>query len=120
MKTIARLALFVYLLPAASLAAGPGPAALNSSEQVQQIGGDVGEYGGRLIVGQRAEPKTLNPVTATDALSREAEQWLAAHLAECANCSAEDAHVAEALSALRAMQISVPPDWGVPVPGFTA
>jgi len=71
MKTIARLALFVYLLPAASLAAGPGPAPLNSSEQVQQIGGDVGEYGGRLIVGQRAEPKTLNPVTATDALSRE-------------------------------------------------
>ena len=43
-----------------------------------------------------------------DALSREDEQWLAAHLAECANCSAEDAHVAEALSALRAMQISVP------------
>jgi len=40
--------------------------------------------------------------------SREDEQWLAAHLAECANCSAEDAHVAEALSALRAMQISVP------------
>src|SRR6201993_4446409 len=71
MKTIARLALFVYLLPAASLAAGPGAAPLNSSEQVQQIGGDVGEYGGRLIVGQRAEPKTLNPVTATDALSRE-------------------------------------------------
>ena len=71
MKTIARLALFVYLLPAASLAAGPGPAPLNSSEQVQQIGGNVGEYGGRLIVGQRAEPKTLNPVTATDALSRE-------------------------------------------------
>src|ERR1700757_810152 len=71
MKTIARLALFVYLLPAASLAAGPGAAPLNSSEQVQQIGGDVGEYGGRLIVGQRTEPKTLNPVTATDALSRE-------------------------------------------------
>ncbi len=71
MKTIARLALFVCLLPAASLAAGPGPAPLNSSEQVQQISGDVGEYGGRLILGQRAEPKTLNPVTATDALSRE-------------------------------------------------
>lgn len=71
MKTIARLALVVYLLPTASLAAGPGPAPLNSSEQVQQISGDVGEYGGRLIVGQRAEPKTLNPVTATDALSRE-------------------------------------------------
>lgn len=42
------------------------------------------------------------------ALSREDEQWLAAHLAECANCSVADARVAEALSALRAMQISVP------------
>jgi predicted anti-sigma-YlaC factor YlaD len=42
------------------------------------------------------------------ALSREDERWLAEHLAECANCSAEDARVAEALSALRAMQISVP------------
>jgi hypothetical protein len=42
------------------------------------------------------------------ALSREDEQWLAAHLAECANCSAEDARVGEALSALRAIQISVP------------
>jgi peptide/nickel transport system substrate-binding protein len=30
-----------------------------------------GHYGGHLTVGQRAEPRTLNPVTATDAVSRE-------------------------------------------------
>ncbi|MFZ1917129.1 MAG: ABC transporter substrate-binding protein [Terriglobales bacterium] len=34
--------------------------------------GDVsGRYGGHLTIGERAEPKTLNPVTATDAVSRE-------------------------------------------------
>ncbi|HUO15059.1 MAG TPA: ABC transporter substrate-binding protein [Verrucomicrobiae bacterium] len=71
MRTIARLALFVCLAPAALMAAGPIPAPVNPGEQVQQVGGEVGQYGGRLIVGQRAEPKTLNPVTATDALSRE-------------------------------------------------
>ena len=30
-----------------------------------------GAYGGRLTIGQRAEPKTLNPVLASDAVSRE-------------------------------------------------
>jgi peptide/nickel transport system substrate-binding protein len=30
-----------------------------------------GQYGGHLTIGQRAEPKTLNPVTATDGVSRE-------------------------------------------------
>jgi len=30
-----------------------------------------GRYGGHLTIGQRSEPKTLNPVTATDAVSRE-------------------------------------------------
>lgn len=34
--------------------------------------GDVsGRYGGHLTIGERAEPKTFNPVTATDAVSRE-------------------------------------------------
>src|SRR6202795_2696684 len=30
-----------------------------------------GQHGGHLTIGQRAEPRTLNPVTATDAVSRE-------------------------------------------------
>jgi ABC-type transport system substrate-binding protein len=47
------------------------PAALNPNEELQPAGGEVGRYGGRLVIGQRSEPKTLNPVTATDAVSRE-------------------------------------------------
>ena len=71
MKSIARLTLVVCLLAAWAWAAAPAPAAINPSEQLQREDGDVGQYGGRLVIGQRAEPKTLNPVTATDALSRE-------------------------------------------------
>ncbi len=40
-------------------------------EELQVTGGEVGHYGGRLVVAERAEPKTLNPVIATDAPSRE-------------------------------------------------
>ena len=71
MKTIARLTLFVCLLATAALAAGPAPAPVNSTEQLLHVTDEVGRYGGRLVIGQRAEPKTLNPVTATDAVSRE-------------------------------------------------
>jgi peptide/nickel transport system substrate-binding protein len=59
------------VLAAWGWAAAPAPAAINSSEDIQRQDGDVGQYGGRLVVGQRAEPKTLNPVTASDAVSRE-------------------------------------------------
>jgi peptide/nickel transport system substrate-binding protein len=71
MKTIARLTLIVCLLAAVSMAAGPAPAPLAASEDIQHVVAEVGNYGGRLVIGQRAEPKTLNPVTATDAVSRE-------------------------------------------------
>ncbi len=70
MKTIARLSLFVCLLAPVAIA-GVVPAPLGPGEEVQQVPGGAGLYGGRLVVGQRAEPKTLNPVTAADALSRE-------------------------------------------------
>src|SRR5205814_485552 len=72
MKAAFRLALVVWLLAAVCIAAAPTPQPLTASEQVQRVDGEVGAYGGRLVIGQRAEPKTLNPVTATDALSREA------------------------------------------------
>src|SRR5436305_1650864 len=71
MKVIARLTLGVCLLSTFCVAAAPVPDHLNPSEEVQRVDGEVGRYGGRLIVGQRSEPKTLNPVTATDAVSRE-------------------------------------------------
>jgi len=71
MKAISRLVLIVSLQAALCLAAAPAPQPLASSEQVQHVDGEIGKYGGRIVIGQRAEPKTLNPVTAADALSRE-------------------------------------------------
>jgi peptide/nickel transport system substrate-binding protein len=71
MKTILRLALFVCLLVAVSMAAGPAPEPITAGEGIQHGADEIGNYGGRLVIGQRAEPKTLNPVTATDAVSRE-------------------------------------------------
>lgn len=70
MKTIVPLALVVCLL-AGVLIAAPAPAPVNGSEDLQHLTDATGQYGGRIVVGQRAEPKTLNPVTATDAVSRE-------------------------------------------------
>jgi peptide/nickel transport system substrate-binding protein len=70
METIARLILFLWLLSPVFAAAVPAAQPVSSSEDVQHVDGQTGAYGGRLVVGQRAEPKTLNPVTATDALSR--------------------------------------------------
>lgn len=71
MKSIARLTLVLCLLPVACLAAGPAPEHVSPAEEVLHLAGETGVYGGRLVIGQRSEPKTLNPVTATDAISRE-------------------------------------------------
>jgi len=71
MKHIARLALFVCLLSCACFAAAPAAQPASSGEEVQESTNVSGRYGGHLIIGQRAEPKTLNPVIATDAISRE-------------------------------------------------
>ncbi len=71
MKVIARLTLHVCLLAGACFAAAPMPEAANPGEELARMAGVSGHYGGHLTIGQRAEPKTLNPVTATDAVSRE-------------------------------------------------
>jgi peptide/nickel transport system substrate-binding protein len=71
MKSGAHLALIVCLCTPLFAAAGPDPQPLTPAEEVQHVIADVGRYGGRLVVGQRSEPKTLNPVTATDGISRE-------------------------------------------------
>ncbi|PYY20389.1 MAG: hypothetical protein DMG60_00365 [Acidobacteria bacterium] len=49
----------------------PAPERIQRGEELQVSSAEVGRYGGTLVVGQRAEPKTLNPVTATDGPSRE-------------------------------------------------
>jgi peptide/nickel transport system substrate-binding protein len=71
MKAIARLTLLVCLLAGVCMAAGPSPEKPNPGEELQRAGQVSGHYGGNLTIGGRAEPKTLNPVIATDAVSRE-------------------------------------------------
>ncbi len=78
MLRTARLCLLVQLLAIFCLAA-PSPDPLQPKEEVQ-VCKDAGQYGGRLVVGLRAEPKTLNPVTAEDAVSREVIGGLMADL----------------------------------------
>src|ERR1700758_4332123 len=71
MKLIARLTLQVCLLAAACFGAVPAPEAAQPGEELARMPDVSGRYGGHLTIGQRSEPKTLNPVTATDAVSRE-------------------------------------------------
>lgn len=54
---------------AATAAVAPQP--LSRGEEVLASSSLSGQYGGRLVVALRAEPKTLNPVTAVDGPSRD-------------------------------------------------
>jgi peptide/nickel transport system substrate-binding protein len=47
------------------------PQQSNSREELLALPGEVGHSGGRLLVSLRGEPKTLNPLIAADARSRE-------------------------------------------------
>jgi peptide/nickel transport system substrate-binding protein len=47
------------------------PGQASTSEELLTLSGEIGKQGGRLVVSLRAEPKTLNPLTAVDAPSRE-------------------------------------------------
>jgi peptide/nickel transport system substrate-binding protein len=51
--------------------AGAASQQKSGKEELQQLSGEPGQRGGRLVVALRAEPKTLNPVFASDAPSRE-------------------------------------------------
>ena len=61
----------VLLLGEAVLSANPSHQTQSATEEWQEFHGEVGRPGGRLVVALRAEPKTLNPVFASDAPSRE-------------------------------------------------
>lgn len=60
--------------------AASAPQPLQKGEELQTTDNQVGRYGGTLVVAQRSEPKTLNPVTAADAPSREVIGRLTADL----------------------------------------
>lgn len=49
----------------------PRPQQTNAKEELLAVPGEIGHFGGRLVISLRAEPKTLNPLTAADAPSRE-------------------------------------------------
>jgi peptide/nickel transport system substrate-binding protein len=49
----------------------PQPQQTNAKEELLPLPGEIGRSGGRLVVSLRAEPKTLNPLTAADSPSRE-------------------------------------------------
>ncbi len=63
------LALLIAVMSAAQSAPSPQP--VTAAEEAMVTSGEVGRYGGRLVVAERTEPKTLNPVVSVDSTSRE-------------------------------------------------
>src|ERR1051326_316905 len=59
------------LLCGLASAAATNPQPIQHGEELLVSNNSLGHYGGRLVVAQRSEPKTLNPVIAADAPSRE-------------------------------------------------
>lgn len=63
--------LFFVLAALFTLPTTASPPQKNSNEELLALPGETGRSGGRLVVALRAEPKTLNPLIAIDAPSRE-------------------------------------------------
>jgi peptide/nickel transport system substrate-binding protein len=70
-RIVGLILLHVCLLAGACFAAKVAPEAAKPGEELARMADVSGRYGGHLTIGQRSEPKTLNPVMATDAVSRE-------------------------------------------------
>jgi peptide/nickel transport system substrate-binding protein len=81
MKAIIRLALPVCLL-AGMCSAATAPDKPQPGEELARVADTTGHYGGHITIGGRAEPKTLNPVLANDAVSREVTGRLMSDLIE--------------------------------------
>ncbi len=69
-RVMAASVLVLLALGAHSAAAAPPPAPRAAGEDVLAIS-DAGHHGGRLVVALRAEPRTLNPIAAVDAPSKD-------------------------------------------------
>jgi len=61
---VAILVCGLHLRPAASFTTYAAPA--NAAEKLLRVAGESGHAGGRIVIGLRSEPKTLNPLTAAD------------------------------------------------------
>jgi len=80
-KTAIAIAMFAIIaagLPRVSAAQGPQP--LHAGEEVLVTSGEPGRFGGKLVASLRSEPKTLNPITATDISSLQVIGLMAADL----------------------------------------
>jgi peptide/nickel transport system substrate-binding protein len=53
---------------------------VTGTEDIQQVKCEIGRFGGRLVISQRSEPKTLNPLIAMDGASQEIIRLLMADL----------------------------------------
>jgi peptide/nickel transport system substrate-binding protein len=69
-RLVATSFLLVTLVAGMPAMAATSPAAVAAGEEVFAASGG-GHYGGRLVVALRAEPRTLNPIVAADAPSKE-------------------------------------------------
>lgn len=69
-RIVSRL-LLVFLASFLGQANAAHPQQKGSGEELLVLSGEVGRLGGRLAISLRAEPKTLNPLIASDAPSRE-------------------------------------------------
>jgi peptide/nickel transport system substrate-binding protein len=79
LRFFARPALLLFLF-APLWAQTPAVEPVRAGEDVLASTALGGSYGGHLTIGQRSEPKTLNPVQASDAVSREVIQRIMADL----------------------------------------
>jgi len=82
MKAITRLTLLVCLLTGFAFAGTLAPGAATPVEDLLHLPTLSGQFGGHLTIGQRSEPKTLNPVLAADSISREVIGRMQADLIE--------------------------------------
>jgi peptide/nickel transport system substrate-binding protein len=65
------LSRFIFLCLSLAPFAVASPQTKSNEEELLTLPGEAGRAGGRLVVSLRGEPKTLNPVIAVDARSRE-------------------------------------------------
>lgn len=76
----ALLILVFAFAPLISLSSPAFPQQKSPKEELLVLPGEIGQRGGRLVVSLRAEPKTLNPLIAADATSREVISTMQADL----------------------------------------
>ncbi len=71
MKVIFRSIVFLLIVLSSGFAAAQSNGTAAAKEELLTTHGEIGRSGGRLVISQKAEPKTLNPLVALDRPSRE-------------------------------------------------